>query len=84
MIWHKGAILNLQEYKNVQITKESSLLEYAMSLTINAMNFIRDSNKVENIKNTIRCYVDDNPLTLDNIQEMINSQELRRQWLKQG
>jgi hypothetical protein len=48
------------------------------------MNFIRDTVKVENIENTVRCYVTDNPLTLDFIQESISNQELRRQWMKQG
>jgi len=48
------------------------------------MNFIRDTVKVEHIENTIKCCTRDNPLTLESIQASINSQELRRQWLKQG
>jgi hypothetical protein len=32
----------------------------------------------------VRCYVTDNPLTLDFIQESISKQELRREWMKQG
>ena len=71
-------------YKNVDVTQDTSLLEYVICLTINAMNFIRDTVKVENIENTVRCYVTDNPLTLDFIQESISNQELRRQWMKQG
>jgi len=71
-------------FKNVQVTSESSLLEYVMCITINSMNYIRDSVQIENIENTVRCYITDNPLTLDFIQESINNQELRRQWIKQG
>jgi predicted acylesterase/phospholipase RssA len=71
-------------FKNVDVTQDSSLLEYVICLTINSMNFIRDTVKIENIENTVRCYVTDNPLTLDFIQESISNQELRRQWIKQG
>jgi hypothetical protein len=48
------------------------------------MNYIRESVKMENIKNTVRCYVIDNPLTLDAIQESISNQELRRKMVKTG
>ena len=71
-------------FKNVEVTQDTSLLEYVICLTINAMNFIRDTVKIENIENTVRCYVTDNPLTLDFIQESISKQELRREWMKQG
>jgi predicted acylesterase/phospholipase RssA len=71
-------------FKNVGVTQDTSLLEYVICLTINAMNFIRDTVKIENIENTVRCYVTDNPLTLDFIQESISNQELRREWMKQG
>jgi len=71
-------------FKNVDVTPETSLLEYVICLTINSMNFIRDTVKIENIDNTVRCYVTDNPLTLGFIQESISNQELRREWVKQG
>jgi predicted acylesterase/phospholipase RssA len=71
-------------YSNVSVTNESSLLEYVISISINTMNFLRDSVKIEPIDNIVRCYTTDNPLTLEAIQEAIRSQELRRQWIKQG
>jgi len=71
-------------YRNVNITEETSLLEYVISLTINSMNFIRDTVKIQHIENTVRCFVLDNPLTLDFIQESIRNQEIRRQWIKIG
>jgi predicted acylesterase/phospholipase RssA len=71
-------------FKNVDVTQDTSLLEYVICLTVNSMNFIRDTVKIENIENTVRCYVKDNPLTLDFIQESISNQELRREWMKQG
>ena len=70
--------------KNVEVTTESSLLEYVICLTINAMNYIKDSVKIEHIKNTVKCQIDENPLTLDVIQESIKNQEFRRQWIQMG
>ena len=71
-------------FANVNVSSESSLLEYVICLTVNSMNYIRESVKMENIKNTVRCYVIDNPLTLDAIQESISNQELRRKMVKTG
>jgi|LauGreDrversion4_2_1035121.scaffolds.fasta_scaffold00725_21 predicted acylesterase/phospholipase RssA len=71
-------------FKNVQITQDTSLLEYVICLTLNAMNFIRDTVKIEHIENTVKCFITDNPLTLDFMQESISNQDLRRQWIKQG
>jgi predicted acylesterase/phospholipase RssA len=73
-------------FNNVQVKTESSLLEYVMCLTINSMNFIRNTVKIENIPNTVRCNVSvsENPLTLDSIQESISNQELRKDWIKAG
>jgi NTE family protein len=74
----------IDSFANVNVTSESSLLEYVICLTVNSMNYIRESVKMENIKNTVRCYVIDNPLTLDAIQESISNQELRRKMVKIG
>lgn len=70
--------------KNIEVTEKSSLLDYVICLTINSMNFIRDTIKIENIDNIVRCYVSTNPLTLESINESISNQELRRQWVKMG
>jgi predicted acylesterase/phospholipase RssA len=69
---------------NIEVTTDSSLLEYVICLTINAMNYIRDSVKLENITNTVKCCITENPLTLDFIKESLRNQELRREWMKQG
>ena len=70
--------------KNVEITAESSLLEYVICITLNSMNYIRDSVNIENIENTLRCYITNNPLTLDSIQESIKNQELRKNLIQMG
>jgi predicted acylesterase/phospholipase RssA len=73
-------------FNNVQVKSDSSLLEYVICLTINSMNFIRNTVKLENIPNTVRCYVSEteNPLTLESIQLSISNQELRRELVKAG
>lgn len=71
-------------YENVAITSESSLLEYVICITINSMNFIRDSIQMENIENTVRCFVTNNPLTLESIQESVRNRELRAELIRQG
>ena len=53
-------------------------------MTLNSMNYIKNSVKLESIENTVKCSITDNPLTLDIIQEAIHSQELRRQWIIKG
>jgi hypothetical protein len=48
------------------------------------MNFIRDTVKIENIDNTVICYILENPLTLDFIQKVITNKDLRREWIQMG
>ena len=72
------------KFSNVEVTSDSSLLEYVICMSINSMNYIRDTIKMETIDNTVRCFVIDNPLTLDAIKETIQNQELRRQLFKMG
>ena len=71
-------------FKNINIKNESSLLEYVICLTINSMNFIRDTVKLESINNIVKCCILENPLTLSFIQESISNQELRRKLLHLG
>jgi predicted acylesterase/phospholipase RssA len=71
-------------FKNVEVTTNSSLLEYVICSTINCMNFIRDTVKIENIDNTVICYILENPLTIDFIREVIKNKELRREWIEMG
>lgn len=71
-------------FSNVTVTTESSLLEYFICMSINGMNYITNSVKMDNIENTVRCYVTTNPLTLDSLQEAIKNKELRRQFIQMG
>jgi predicted acylesterase/phospholipase RssA len=72
-------------FKNVEVNETSSLLEYVISLTINSMNFIRDTVKINHIENTVKCnYSDENPLSLDIIQEAVKNIEFRKNWIDLG
>jgi predicted acylesterase/phospholipase RssA len=75
---------NTDSYENVSVTMDSSLLEYIICFSINSMNYIRSSVKTETITNTLRCFVDTNPLTLESITESISNKELRSKWIQQG
>lgn len=72
------------KYGNVSVDENSSLLEYIMCMTINSMNFIRESVKLETLDNTIKCIINENPLTLKLMKECLKSSEFRKSWLKMG
>ena len=76
--------LENDNFSNVEVTSESSLLEYIICFTINSMNYIRESVEIVNIENTVRCCVTNNPLTLESIKDYISNQELRRTWVQLG
>jgi len=72
------------EQQNIEVTTDSSVLEYIICMTINSMNYIRDTIKLETIDNTVKCYINNNPLTLSLFQEAITNCELRREWIRLG
>jgi hypothetical protein len=55
-----------------------------MGITINAVNYIRNIAIIEHIDNTVNCYINNNPLTLESLQEYITNKDLRRQMLETG
>jgi hypothetical protein len=71
-------------FGNVNVNTDTSLLEYVICMTINSMNYIHNSVKIDNIPNTVYCFMKDNPLTLDYIKESIRSQEMRKKWIQMG
>lgn len=72
------------EHQNIEVTTDSSVLEYIICMTINSMNYIRNTIKLETIDNTVKCHINNNPLTLSLFQEAITNRELRREWLELG
>lgn len=66
------------------VKPESSLLDFISAFTINAMLYIRETIRDENIKNQVICYFDNNPLNLDFFIEIFSNSELRRKLLETG
>ena len=69
---------------NISINESASLLDYIICITMNSVNYIRDSIKIKKIQNVIRCVVDFNPLTIDIMTEIIQKQTTRKQWFEEG
>jgi predicted patatin/cPLA2 family phospholipase len=69
---------------NVSVDETSSLLDYVNCITINSVNYIRDSIKIIKIKNVVKCIVDFNPLTIGIMSEMIQNQNMRKEWFEIG
>ncbi len=75
---------NNENNPNLQITQDTTLLEYTICLTTNAMNFIKNSVSLQNIKNILLVKIDNNPLSLDEIKLTINNQEIRQNLINKG
>jgi len=69
---------------NSCVNETSSLLDYINCITINSVNYIRDSIKIEKIKNVVKCIVDFNPLTIEIMTEMIKNKNMREEWFEIG
>lgn len=69
---------------NSSVLDTSSLLDYINCITINSINYIRDSIQIEKIKNVVKCIIDFNPLTIDILIEIIKNQNMRKEWFEIG
>jgi predicted acylesterase/phospholipase RssA len=72
------------ENNNIHVSKETSLLEYIIAMTTNTMYYMHNNIKIDNIPNTVYCYINDNPLSLHYINECINNREFRLNWIALG
>jgi predicted acylesterase/phospholipase RssA len=66
------------------IRNESTILDFIIKLSINAMNYITNTVKIENIENEINCICDGSILTLETITEAVSNMEMRKKWINQG
>jgi len=82
--------INRKDYENIENTENSiidetsSILDFIVGFSVNAMNYISKSVKKETIKNQVTCYSDGKELTLDVIRESVNSKEMRKEWFLKG
>lgn len=66
------------------INEDSSILDFIVGFSINAMNYISNSVKKRTLKNQVVCCSDGKELTLEVIKESISNIEMRKTWLKRG
>jgi predicted acylesterase/phospholipase RssA len=82
--------INRKDYENMKnndetiIDENSSILDFIVGFSINAMNYISKSVKKESIRNEVTCYSDGKELTLDVIKESISRSDMRKDWLAKG
>lgn len=69
---------------NILIDEESSLLDFIVGFSVNAMNYISTSVKKSRTKNEVLCYSDGKELTLDVIRQSVSSPDMRREWILKG
>jgi predicted acylesterase/phospholipase RssA len=72
------------EPHQANINEDSSILDFIVGFSINAMNYICNSVKKAKLKNEVICYSDGKELTLEVIKESISNMEMRKTWLKKG
>ena len=74
----------LQENRNVIITENTNLLDYIMGVTLNSINYITNTIKEKEIKNTIKCCLDKSPMTMNSMKECLQNKEKRIQLIENG
>ena len=73
----------LDKKKNI-VTSESTILDFIVSFSINAMNFISNSIQLEDIPYEVQCKVEENALSLETIKVSISNKEMRKGWIQKG
>lgn len=81
-----GLKYNIDEknFNGCNITKDSTILDYILAFSSNAMNFITNSSKCETIINELIFTIDESPLSIHYIKKTIKSLEMRQSFLEQG
>ena len=79
-----GINYRLRESITSEINEESSILEFILGFSINAMMFITKNMKVDKIPYEIVCEVSESPLSLSYVKRTLNSSEKRRLLLEEG
>jgi len=67
-----------------KITKDSSLLEYIIGISINSMNYISNSVKQEFLTNLVKCPIIESPLSLNMIKECVSNKDKRSKLFEDG
>lgn len=74
-----------ETFKNMFITEESTLLDFAIAFFANSMNkLFYKTVRVDSIKNQVNCQTDGQFASIDAMKEFIKSAEIRASWLQKG
>jgi NTE family protein len=79
-----GVKLHYIETYNLEVTEESSLLEYIICITINTNSYMQQMDTIKDIENTVKCETLTSPLKLESIKDILVNAEMRRQWMADG
>jgi len=66
------------------ITPESSILDFIIGFSINAMKYISSKTEKDTITNEVKCRHDGNFMTLNVLKDSISNSDMRRKWLTMG
>jgi len=72
--------------KNVmcEINEDSSILDFILGISMNAMNFITNNTKSESLLYEIICQMDESPLSLSYVKKTLNSSSERQLLIQEG
>ena len=72
--------------KNVmcEINEDSSILDFILGISMNAMNFITNNTKSESLLYEIICEMDESPLSLSYVKKTLNSSSERQLLIQEG
>jgi hypothetical protein len=82
-IINDSILLDNNNNKN-HINDESSILDFILGFSTNAMNFITNIIKAKNIQYEIVYKLTETPLSLNFIKKSIQSMEMRRECIEKG
>ena len=66
------------------ITKDSSILDFILGFSMNAMNFISNKIPINIITNEIICNLEESPTSFNFFEKAIKSSEIRKQMIENG
>jgi len=66
------------------VTNESTILDFVVAFSMNAMQFITNTMRYDEIPHEVVCKSEENPLALDVIQACIKKADKRKQLFDQG
>jgi predicted acylesterase/phospholipase RssA len=75
---------NINNNTNNYIHKDSSILDFILGFSINAMNFISNKAPLDIIPNEIVCRIEDSPLSLHFIEKTVKTIEMRKKMIEEG